>query len=169
VVCYNTGVARPVNYPAKRENNKPLEFHMSPVQAAVVRLYAAGRPRAVIAKLLGPKVYPKMPENLAIKSFRAQIIRWEDTQWFRDAVYDQSMAKLDVDSAKIMRAVSNRAQRGRVDAARLAFELTGRHNPRGEQAAAAIVQINLQSPIPRPVGRPSAQLELDPVDETVDE
>jgi hypothetical protein len=40
---------------------------------------------------------------------------------------------------RILDGVTARAVRGRVDAARLALEITGRHNPKGEQNAPTVV------------------------------
>jgi len=79
---------------------------------------------------------------------RHKLRRWEKTQKFRDLVYEVAVVKLDMDVPQILEGVSNRAKRGRVDAARLALEVTGRHNPKGEQQAPNItVQI---ANIPRP-------------------
>jgi len=54
----------------------------------------------------------------------------------------------------ILTGIAKKAQRGRVDAARLALELTGRHNPKGEQAPTQVAII-FQG-IPRPMADPKA-------------
>lgn len=68
--------------------------------------------------------------------------RWEYSQEFRDLVYKYAVVDLDMDSPKILTALSKRAQRGRVDAARLALELSGRHT-KDSGAEAVNVTVNL--------------------------
>ena len=133
----------------------------SAVQHVAIRLYASGKPRVAVAKLLGPHCYPHLPDELARSSMRRRLKQWEETQWFRDAVYEYAMIKTEMAIPAIMEGVRSRARRGRVDAARLVLEVTGRHNPRGEQAAPAVVQINFGGAVPRPATR---QLE-EPIEE----
>jgi hypothetical protein len=58
--------------------------------------------------------------------------RWEYNQEFRDLVYRYAVVDLDMDTPAILVGLSKRAKRGRVDAARLALELTGRHSKDSE-------------------------------------
>jgi len=103
--------------------------------------------------LLSGHLYPKKPKKEAVKATKKRLRSWEETQWFRDAVYEATMAKTDMAIPSIMAGVRSRAKRGRVDAARLVLEVTGRHNPRGETAGPAVVQINFGGAIPRPSNR----------------
>jgi hypothetical protein len=126
---------------------------LSEVEYIAVRLYASGKTRGHIAILLSDHVYPKKPKKDAVKAMKKRLRSWEETQWFRDAVYDATMTKTDMALPQIMAGVRSRAKRGRVDAARLALEVTGRHNPRGESSAPSVVQINFGGNIPRPQNR----------------
>jgi len=75
---------------------------------------------------------------------------WEQEESFRDLIYKQAVVELDMDSPAILKGIAGKAKRGRVDAARLALELTGRHSPKGD-AAPAQVAVVIQG-VPRPVG-----------------
>lgn len=79
---------------------------------------------------------------------RARIRRWLSTQKMRDLLWEETMVGLDIDSPQIVRGIARKAKAGRVDAARLALELNGRHAPQAEVTPA---QINIQfGNIPRP-------------------
>jgi len=54
-------------------------------------------------------------------------------------VYNTAVTQVDMQTPAILNGVVSRAVRGRVDAARLALEITGRHNPKGDQAAPTVV------------------------------
>jgi hypothetical protein len=135
-----------------------------------VRLFADGKSRPTVAKMLARHMFPEewaRDPAMATRAARKKIRNWEESQWFRDAVYDQSVMRLDADVPQILRGMSRRAKR-RVDAARLVLEVTGRHNPKGEAGTPAVVQINFGGTLPRPNNRP--QLEEEVVDaEVVDE
>jgi hypothetical protein len=77
--------------------------------------------------------------------------RWEHQQDFRDMVYTSAVVKLDMATPGILKGVANKAKRGRVDAARLALELTGRHNPKGDQQPAQVAVIIGGVPRPRAI------------------
>jgi len=68
--------------------------------------------------------------------------RWEYSQEFRDLVYKYAVVDLDMDTPAILVGLSRRAKRGRVDAARLALELTGRHSKEQDQGAVNVT-VNL--------------------------
>lgn len=89
-----------------------------------------------------------------VSKYRKRLRAWEETQWFRDAVYDYAVQKLDMAVPKIFNGLANRARRGRVDASRLVLEVTGRHNPRGEAQTPAVIQISFGGALPRPDNRP---------------
>jgi hypothetical protein len=65
----------------------------------------------------------------------------------------------------IMDGVIRRAQRGRVDAAKLIFEMTGLHNPKVQHEHSGDIQITLAS-VPRPE-RVATELEAPVVDAEV--
>jgi len=128
---------------------------LTEVQAAAAKLYGQGFDRKQISKILvdhlaGPR---KTTGQLRTKTERIQVGRsklraWERQQYFRDAVWAQAVVKLDMSTPEILLGIAQKAKRGRVDAARLALEVTGRHNPKGEDKPTAIyVQI---ANVPRP-------------------
>jgi hypothetical protein len=144
--------------PAENGHRKSLS-ERSNVQQAAVRLLASGKPRQTVVKLLAKHVYPvdwDRDPKMATRLMSRRLRQWEDREWFRDAVYHTTMIHLDADLPTIMRGMSRRAKR-RVDAARLVLEVTGRHNPRGEAAPPAVVQINFGGALPRPASRPQIE------------
>jgi hypothetical protein len=85
-----------------------------------------------------------------LKMSRTKIRHWLQSQKMRDLLWEETMIGLDLDSPRIVRGISRKAQAGRVDAARLALELNGRHAPQTEVTPA---QINIQfGGVPRPHG-----------------
>jgi len=62
-----------------------------------------------------------------LSSVSKKLRRWEYSQEFRDLVYKYAVVDLDMSTPAILTGLATRAKRGRVDAARLALELTGRH------------------------------------------
>ncbi len=134
------------------ERSRPQKA-LNGAEYVAVRLYASGKTRSQVAEVLKDKLYGHLDSKTALKKTRLKLRSWEETQWFRDAVYDYAIGLTDMDIPRILGGVRERAKRGRVDAARLALEVTGRHNPRGEQAGPAVVQINFGGNIPRPGNR----------------
>jgi len=125
---------------------------ISGVEYMAVRLYAAGKTRNQVANILAAR----LSRGANVLEAKRRLRRWEETQWFRDAVYDYSIREADMELPQILLGMKKKA-RTRVDAARFVFEVTGRHNPRGETAAPSVVQINFGGALPRPISR--AQLE----------
>jgi hypothetical protein len=121
------------------------------LQETVARLYGRGYSRAQVARLLTEQLAPETNgRNAEIRrKVATKLLRdWERQVQFRDLLYLEAVKELDLDSPAILRGIAAKARRGRVDAARLALELTGRHNPRGEvQPAQVAVVFN---GIPRP-------------------
>jgi hypothetical protein len=131
----------------------------SPTQLAAIRLYSAGNPRKTVAKALAPYLYPEIwaeDEPLARRMAYKRVRAWEETAWFRDAVYESTIARVDAQVPQILNGMARRARR-RVDAARLMLEVTGRHNPRGQEVQPAVVQIQFGGNMPRPQNRPEIE------------
>ena len=125
------------------------------MQLAAIRLFAAGKPRNVVAKALARHMYPDIHRedpSLALRKTRKRLRSWEETEWFRNAVYDGALMDLDMGLPEILQGMKRRARR-RVDAARLVLEVTGRHNPRGQETQPTVVQINMGGAMPRPASR----------------
>jgi hypothetical protein len=147
-------MAVPAKNPSKREISRPTGL-----QEAAIRLLASGNEPIKVARALAPYMYPdffRLDPYRAKKKARKTLRQWEDTEWFRDAVYQATMVRIDADIPQILRGMSRRARR-RVDAARLLLEVTGRHNPRGQEAGPTVVQVNFGSAVPRPQTRPQLE------------
>lgn len=125
------------------------------VQLAAAQLYGRGYKRRQIQNILLDHLAPKERDGRRNRTreeqqslARAKLKRWERTEKFRDMVYEHAVIELDMETPQILQGVARRAKRGRVDAARLSLEVTGRHNPKGDQQPAqVVVQI---ANIPRP-------------------
>lgn len=136
------------------------------------KLYGQGYARSKVARIMLDHLVPHgkdRPEEQRLSQARAKLRRWEHMDRFRDLIYHRAVVELDLDTPAILKGVASKAKRGRVDAARLALELTGRHTPKGEQAPAqVVVAIN---GIPRPQTQVEAgviELEAEVIDEVLD-
>lgn len=128
-------------------SNSPEEF--TAIQWLVVQGYGSGASVGAIARKYANHLIPHEPdEEKRLKKARQKIRKWIRTQKFRDAIWAQSVVELDLESPAILKGITRKARAGRVDAARLAFELNGRHSPHTEVQPASI-NINFGA-IPRP-------------------
>jgi hypothetical protein len=116
------------------------------VRETAARLYGRGFRRAQIARALQDHLYPldgkARTEEQRLATVNHKLRRWEYNQEFRDLVYRYAVVDLDMDTPAILVGLSKRAKRGRVDAARLALELTGRHS-KDTDTAPVSVTVNL--------------------------
>ena len=143
----------PPNQRPELPNGQTVEF--SELQLAAANLFGRGYPRKQIQRILFDHLAPaerpgKRDRTLEERQRMAygKLRRWERTPKFRDLVYQVAVVELDMSTPQILQGVANKAKRGRVDAARLALEVTGRHNPKGQEKPTEIhVQI---ANIPRP-------------------
>jgi hypothetical protein len=78
---------------------------------------------------------------------RHKLRRWEKRRDFRDLIYANAVAGLDLELPEILQGVGRSAKKGRVDAARLALEVTGRHTRDDQPPTQVTVQI---ANLPRP-------------------
>jgi hypothetical protein len=125
-------------------------------------MYGMGFPRARIARVMVDMLVPNgtdRPLEVRLSQARTKLRKWEMNQHFRDLVYRNAVVELDMSSPAILKGISRKARRGRVDAARLALELTGRHNPKGDQAPTT-VQVVFAG-VPRPEGGPKPVVEIE--------
>jgi EAL domain-containing protein (putative c-di-GMP-specific phosphodiesterase class I) len=101
---------------------------------------------------------------------RRKLRNWEQKQLFRDTIYQYAIVGLDMQTPGILNGVARKAKRGRVDAAKLVLELTGRHVTKGEVTAPNIVvQIGgLPRPAPKQISDAEIVGEL-PEDVEIDE
>jgi hypothetical protein len=116
------------------------------IRETAARLYGRGFRRAQIARALVDQLYPEngqaRTEEQRLSTVNHRLRRWEYNQEFRDLVYRYAVVDLDMDTPAILVGLSRRAKRGRVDAARLALELTGRHS-KDSDSAPVNVTVNL--------------------------
>lgn len=122
------------------------------VKETAAKLYGQGFSRPKIARILRKHLITELmrtrPMEQQLTAARARLKAWEKQDDFRDLVYNLAIVKLDLATPQIIAGVTKQAKRGRVDAARLALELTGRHNPKGDDKPTQVmVQIN---GVPRP-------------------
>jgi hypothetical protein len=128
---------------------------ISEVQLTAARLYGQGFERRQIAKILMVHLASPIRTDGRTRTTKERLRRatrrlreWERKQEFRDLIWNHAVVQLDMSSPQILSGVSQKAKRGRVDAARLALEVTGRHNPKGLDKP---TDINLTiTNIPRP-------------------
>lgn len=118
-------------------SSHPEEF--TPIQWLVVQGYSQGASVGAIARRYAHHLIPhEQNEDQRLKKARSKVRKWIRTQKFRDAIWSQSVVELDLESPAIHRGLARKAKAGRVDAARLVFELNGRHSPHTEVQPAAI-------------------------------
>lgn len=162
--------SKKTDLPVKQGKKKGLslpELKLTPIQVMAAGLLGRGYTNAQVAERMVDYIITKSHRNrqTRVKMARTRIRQWNRTQQFRDAVYDTALIKLDLDSPLILQGVSRKARAGRVDAARLALELTGRHDPKGEQGVSH-VEVSFNG-IPRPE-RDHRSRDTDDLNEAVD-
>jgi hypothetical protein len=117
------------------------------VRMTAARLYGRGFRRSQIARalleVLNPPNTKARTDEQKMSSARGKLKRWERNQEFRDLVYQHAIVDLDMSTPGILVGLAKRAKRGRVDAARLALELTGRHSRDAQAQGPAQVTVNL--------------------------
>lgn len=123
---------------------------LTPVQAMAAELRGRGLTVSQVAERMVDHIIQnsRRPKATRLKMARNRIRAWEKTDQFRDALWDASVIKLDLETPHILAGIAKKAKAGRVDAARLALELTQRHVPKGE-VTAANVNVVFEG-IPRP-------------------
>ena len=126
------------------------EAKLTPVQSLAAQLLGRGYTRPQVAERMVDYIITKSKRDrkTRLRMARNRIRKWEKTQDFRDALWDASVIQLDLDSPQILRGVSRKARAGRIDAARLALEVTGRHDPKGD-GGLTHVEVSFNG-IPRP-------------------
>lgn len=122
------------------------------VRMTAAKLYGRGFARKTIARALVDVLVPSdsmaRTEEQRISQARNKLKRWERNQEFRDLVYRHAVVELDMQTPGILVGLAKRAKRGRVDAARLALEITGRHTKESDSGPVSVT-VNLAN-VPRP-------------------
>jgi hypothetical protein len=112
----------------------------TPLQTAVVELYARGHTRRGVAAALVDRIVARdagsRAKRLAIA--RAKIRNLERQPWFRDKLWELAVVRTDLALNEVLDGVTREAKRGRVEAAKLVLDVTGRHSQHGEPAPSNI-------------------------------
>jgi len=127
-----------------------LTIKAGSVAEAAARLYGQGFRRPQIARALLEYLTPNSKarnDEQRLSQARAKLRRWELSEEFRNMVHKYAVVKLDMETPQMLMGLSAAAKKGRVDAVKLALEITGRHTSREDQGAP--IQINIAQ-IPRP-------------------
>ncbi len=138
---------RPITVVSEPSSSK---YEFTPLQITAVQLFIRGYLLPEIAQKLQFQLVPHEPRPIVRgKKARIRLRRWFRSEKFRDLIWQETMIGLDLDSPKIVAGISRKAQAGRIDAARLALELNGRHAPHTEVQPA---QVNIVfGSVPRPL------------------
>ncbi|SRR6266516_810165 len=144
---------------AKKDLEKRMRSEEPVIQAtieagsameAAAKLYGLGFTRGKIARAMAHVLCPNSVarnEEQLIQTARSKLRRWETNQVFRDLVWQVAVEQLDMQTPQILKGVAGAAKRGRVDAAKLSLEITGRHT--SKEGLTGPIEIHL-APIPRP-------------------
>lgn len=131
--------------------------HRERVREAAAKLYGQGYERKHVARIMVDHLVPnkyfddgtEKPEEQRLSQARSRLRTWERDPKFRDLIWNLAVVKLDLQTPEILGGIAKKAKRGRVDAARLALEVTGRHNPKGDVQPTQIALV--VNGIPRPM------------------
>src|SRR4030095_8157137 len=136
------------------QNNSPAEVEpeFDHIQLRTAELLGQNKSRFEVARILEHHLLTPYQRKLNYKQRRRyalrKIRRWQKNKRFRDIVYEAAVTKLDSRTPAILEGVADRAEMGRVDAAKLGLELSGRYTPKGSEQATS-VQIVVAG-VPRP-------------------
>ena len=120
---------------------KPLTFEANSWQEAAAKLYGAGFRRPQVAKAMAHLFGSE-------RAARSRLRRLEKKQEFRDQVYSYAVVETDLELPSILKGVTRAARRGRVDAAKLALAVTGRHSDKSDMPSEVVLRID--NGMPRP-------------------
>ena len=116
------------------------------LRIACARALAQGFRPYQVGRALASKFAPQAElkgrdlEKWAMKKIRSWM---RDDSEFRDLIYEIAVVELDLKTPLIFGGLAQSAMKGRVDAAKLALEITGRHTSQAQTVTA--VQINLRN------------------------
>jgi hypothetical protein len=130
---------------------------LTSVQLRAARMMAKGQPIPLIARKLADYIVQhEADREVQLKKARNRIRSWARSQAFRDALWEEALTMVDQASGEILEGLTGAAIRGRVDAARLIFEISGRHSPHTDIQPA---QVNVVlGELPRPKSIESAEV-----------
>ena len=154
--------------PVKANENGSALSKLDPMQKRLLVWMAKGKPAYAFANKYAMAIVPKHDgsEKKRRQKARTRVRRWSHTEVFRQALWDWSVNELDMATPDILKGIAAKAAAGRVDAARLALEITGRHAPNVDVQPAAI-QI-VMGGVPRPAIAPTVDVVDGDSEEIVD-
>jgi len=130
----------------------PNPESLTSVQVRAARMMAKGQSVPAIAKKLADHIVQHEPRrDVQLKKARTRIRNWVRTQAFRDAMWEEALTIMDSSSGDILQGLTDAASRGRVDAARLIFEISGRHSPHTDIQPAQVNVVLGQMPRPKEI------------------
>jgi hypothetical protein len=131
-------------------------------QVVAAKLYGRGKTTQEVVDVMLDHLAPKGPPRQHRRHMaRRRLLKWQRNQDFRDLVWEVAVAELDGQVPQILQGVARKARAGRVDAARLSLEVTGRHNPKGEAQPTQVAVVF--NGMPRPVVAPAlADISIEP-------
>jgi hypothetical protein len=131
---------------------------LTPYQARVAELIADGTPPAELARRLA------RGDKKKARRLRARFRYWVyNNVEFQTRLLAQAKGEAALQATAAMPAVGRRAQRGRVDAAKLLLEVSGMHNPKVQHEHSGDIKVTLAT-----MPRPKAVETVDGNDEVVD-
>lgn len=132
----------------------PLQ-QLEPMQKRLVVWMAKGKTSASFARKHARAIVPKHEgtQKKLYQKARARTRAWSHGELFRQALWDWSVNEMDLATPAILQGITAKAAAGRVDAARLALEITGRHAPNVDVQPASIHIV--MGGVPRPVVAPA--------------
>jgi hypothetical protein len=118
-------------------------------QVVAAKLYGRGKTTREVVDIMLDHLAPRgaRKQDRRVEA-RRRLLKWQRNQDFRDLVWEVAVAELDGQVPRILQGVARKARAGRVDAARLSLEVTGRHNPKGEAQPTQVAVVF--SGMPRP-------------------
>jgi hypothetical protein len=129
------------------------------VQRKAAELYGRGMTTGQVAKVcMDHIVGRRRDKKLQFQLAKRKVHQWTMSQWFRDLAWEAAVAQADMASGDILRGLTSKAKRGRVDAAKMVMGVAGRYEEKGFGQAA---QVNVViEGVPRPSSRPAIESQV---------
>jgi hypothetical protein len=92
------------------------------------------------------------------KKMRQILRRWRTEAGFQSMILQATKGELHLNLGAITSGLARRAKAGRPDAAKLALEFSGAHNPRMQHEHSGDIAIHLELPRPKAIDVPEAEV-----------
>jgi hypothetical protein len=147
-------------------NQELVPMDRDAVRLAAAKLYGQGFDRRQISKAMLKHLTPNHKDatlDHRTRRARNKLRAWERDPAFRDLIWANSLIQADLQSGRIVNGLVQKAKRGRVDAAKLALELTGRYTPKGDATPTQVAIVF--GGVARPVVSTDATVEVEAIEE----